>query len=83
MLSVIGLSHRNDVPALVALGVDHDDGAASKQSNAHDSDFTIVSPAIRELDGWPGEDALGIAKIQAALLQGSQALGPVKADHRA
>ena len=53
------------------------------QSNADDSDFTIVSPSIGDLDGWAGEDSLSIEKIQAALLQGSQALGRVKGDHRA
>ena len=53
------------------------------QSNADDSDFTIVSPSIGDLDRWAGEDSLSIEKIQAALLQGSQALGRVKADHRA
>jgi hypothetical protein len=53
------------------------------QSNADDSDFTIVTSAIGELDRWAGEDNLSIVKIQAALLQGSQALGRIKADHRA
>jgi hypothetical protein len=53
------------------------------QSNADDSDFTIVSPSIGDLDRWAGEDSLSIEKIQAALLQGSQALGRFKADHRA
>jgi hypothetical protein len=52
------------------------------QSNADDSDFTIVSPSIWDLDRWAGEDVLRIEKIQAALLQGSDALGRVKADHR-
>jgi hypothetical protein len=52
-------------------------------SNADDSDFTIVSPAIGDLDRWAGEDSLSIEKIQAALLQSSQTLGRVKADHRA
>jgi hypothetical protein len=53
------------------------------QSNADDSHFTIVSASIGELDRWASEDSLSIEKIQAALLQGSQALGRVKADHRA
>lgn len=53
------------------------------ESNADDSDFTIVSPSIGGLDRWTGEDSLSIEKIQAALLQGWQALGRVKADHRA
>ena len=53
------------------------------QSNADDSDFTIGSPSIEDLDRWSGEDSLSIEKIQAALLQGSQALGRMKADHRA
>jgi hypothetical protein len=82
LLSVIGLSHGHDVPAVVPPGVDHNHGAASKQSNADDSVFTIVSPAIRERDGWAGEYALGNATIQATLLQRLQALSRVKADHR-
>ena len=53
------------------------------QSNADDPDFTIVSPSIGDLDRWASEDNLSIEKIQAALLQGSQALGRIKADHRA
>jgi hypothetical protein len=53
------------------------------QSNADDSDFTIVAPSIGDLDRWAGEDSLSIEKNQAALLQGSQALDRVKADHRA
>jgi hypothetical protein len=53
------------------------------QSNADDSHFTLVSPSIGDLDRWPGEDSLIIENIQAALLQGSQAHGRVKADHRA
>ncbi len=52
------------------------------QSNADDSDFTIGSPSIGELDRWAGEDSLCIEKIHAAQLQRSQALGRVKADHR-
>ena len=83
MLSLIGLSHGDDVPDAVTLRVDHDHDAASKPSATDDSQFTIVSPAIRELDRGAVEDVLSIEKIQAALLQGSQALGRVKADHRA
>ena len=83
MLSFIGLSHGDDVPDAVALRVDHDHGAVSKPSNRDDSHFTIVSPSIGELDRWAGEDSLSIEEIQATLLQGSQALGLVKADHRA
>jgi len=71
------------VPDAVALRVDHDHGAAPKPSNADGSDFTIVSPSIRELDRWAGEDSLSIEKIQAALLQSPQTLGRIKADHRA
>ncbi len=52
------------------------------QSNADDSDLTIVSPSIGELDRWAGEDSLSIKEIQAALLQGLHALGRFKADHR-
>lgn len=29
-------------------------------SNADDSDFTIVSPSIGDLDRWAGEDSLSI-----------------------
>ena len=71
------------MPDAVALRVDHDHGAASKPSETYGSDFTLVSPAIRELDRGAVEDVLGIEKIQAALLQGSQALGRVKGDLRA
>jgi hypothetical protein len=39
------------------------------QSNADDSDFTIVSPSIRDLDRWAGKDSLSIEKSQAALLR--------------
>ena len=53
------------------------------QSNADDSDFTIVSLSIGDLDRWAGEDALSIEKIQAALLQSPQTLGRIKTDHRA
>ena len=52
------------------------------QSNADDSDFTIVSPSIGDLDRWASKDVLSIEKIQAALLQRPQALGRIKADHR-
>ena len=82
MLSFIGLSHGDDVPDAVAIRVDNEHVAASEPSNADDSDFTIVSPSIGDLDRWAGKDVLSIEKIQAALLQGSQALGRVKADHR-
>jgi hypothetical protein len=54
-----------------------------KPSDTDDSDFTIVTSAIWVLDDWAGEDRLSIEKIQAELLQGSQALGRIKADHRA
>jgi hypothetical protein len=53
------------------------------QSNAANFNFTTVSPLIGDLDRWASQDSLSIEKIQAALLQGSQALGHVKADHRA
>ncbi len=83
MLSIIGLSHGDDVPDSVAVCVNHDHDAASKPADTDDSDFTIVTSAIGELDRWASEDSLSIEKIQAALLQGSQALGRIKADHRA
>lgn len=67
----------------VALRIDHDHGAVSKPFNRDDSHFTIVSPSIGDLDRWAGEDTLSIEKIQVTLLQGSQVLGRVKADHRA
>jgi hypothetical protein len=71
------------MPDAVAVRVNYDNDAASKPSDTDDSDFTIVTSAIGELDRWAGEDSLSIEKIQAALLQGSQALGRIKADHRA
>jgi hypothetical protein len=83
LFSFIGFSHGEDVPDAVALRVDHDHGAASKPSKADDSVFTIVSPSVGDLDRWAGEDTLSIEEIQAALLQGSQALGRGKPDHRA
>ncbi len=42
------------MPDVVALRVDHDHGAAPKPSNADESDFTVASPAIRELDCGAG-----------------------------
>ena len=82
MLSFIGLTHGNDVPGAAPLGIDHNHGTAAQQAEADKSVLTIVSPAIRELDGWPGENARGIEKIQPALLQSAQALGRVKAEHQ-
>lgn len=70
------------MPDAVALRVDHDHGAAAKPYNADDSDFTIASPSIGDLDRWAGEDALSIENVQAALLQSPVALGRIKADHR-
>jgi hypothetical protein len=81
LFSLIGLSHGDDVPGAVALREDHDHGAASKQSQTDDSGFTIVSPVIGELDRGACEDVLRIEEVQATLLQGSQTLGRVKADH--
>jgi hypothetical protein len=59
------------------------EGSASKETKTDESELTIIPPSIREFKGRTCEDGFGIKKVQAALLQDSQPLAWIKADHRA
>jgi hypothetical protein len=67
----------------VALRVDNNHGAATKDPETNRPHLTIVSSSIGDLNRGACEDALRIEEVQASLLEGAQALAGIKADHHA
>lgn len=67
----------------VALRVDNNHGAATKEPETNRPHLTIVSSSIGDLNRGACEDALRIEEVQASLLEGAQALAGIKADHHA
>ncbi len=83
LFSLIRLPHGDNGPDAVALRVDNNHGAASKESETNRPQLTIVSSAIGDLNRGARKDALRIEKVQASLLEGAEALAGIKADHHA
>jgi hypothetical protein len=83
LFSFICLSHGDDVPDAVALRVDNNHGAATKDPETNRPHLTIVSSSIGDFNRGACEDALRIEKVQASLLKGAEALAGIKADHHA
>jgi len=71
------------VPDAVALRVDNNHGAATKDPETNRPQLTIVSSAIGDFNRGARKDALRIEKVQASLLEGAEALAGIKADHHA
>ena len=57
--------------------------AATKESETKRTQLPIVSSSIGDFNRGGCEDAIRIDKVQAALLDGAQALAGIKADHHA
>ena len=68
MFSFICLSHGDNVPDAVALRVDNNHGAATKDPETNRPHLTIVSSPIGDLNRGACEDALRIEEVQASLL---------------
>jgi len=79
LLTVVGLSHRDNVPAGAALGPDHHDHPFTQHANGDQSDFTIVLPVIHKLEFHAVEDGAGVGEIQPAFCQAYGALGLIPA----
>ena len=62
----------------VALRVDNNHGAATKDPEINRPHLTIVSSSIGDLNRGACEDALRIEEVQASLLEGAQALAGSK-----
>jgi len=83
LFSFICLTHGDNVSDAVALRVDNNHGAATKDPETNRPHFIIVSSSIGDLNRGAREDALRIEEVQASLLEGAQALAGIKADHHA
>jgi hypothetical protein len=83
LFSFICLAHGDNVPNAVALSVDNNHGATTKESETNRPHLTIVSSSIGNFNRGACEDALRIEEVQASLLEGAQALAGIKADHHA
>jgi hypothetical protein len=83
LFSFICLSHGDNVPDAVALRVDNNHGAATKDPETNRPQLNIDSSAIGDFNCGARKDALRIEKVQASLLEGAEALAGIKADHHA
>lgn len=80
LLTIVGLSHAEDVAGRATRGVAHHDDSAVQKAVADDAAFTIVLALIDDLDRGAGEVHRCILKIQAAFSKGLVALDRIEGD---
>jgi hypothetical protein len=78
LLTVVGLSHAEDVANRATRGVADDYEPASEQTEAEDSAFTVVFAHVFDLDGHALEDRFGVREVQASFGQRPFSLGRVE-----
>ncbi len=83
MLTVVGLSHAEDVANRATRGVADYDKPASEQAEAEDSAFTIVLTRVLDLDGDTLEDNRSVLEVQTSFSQRSFAFGQIEGDAHA
>jgi len=71
LFSFICLSHGDNVPDAVALRVDNNHGAATKDPETNRPQLNIDSSGIGDFNCGARKDALRIEKVQASLLEGA------------
>ncbi len=83
LLTIVGLSHAEDVTTRATRGVADYDDPAMQEAVADNAAFTIVLTIIYDLDSSACEDQQSVFKIQATLGKGLVALGRIVGDtHR-
>ena len=80
MLTIVGLSHAEDVANRATRGVADDDKPAAKQAEAQNSAFTVLLARVLDLNRQSSEDGSGVFKIQAPFGERLLALGWIVGD---
>ena len=80
LLTIIGLSHAEDMARCATLRVPNDDETTVQAAVADDSSLAVVLPCVFELDSDSFEDGCGIFKVKAAVSQGSISLALIIGD---
>lgn len=80
MLTIVGLSHAEDVTNRATRGVAYNDDSAMQEAIADDAAFTVVLSIIHDLDRCAGKDQSSVFEVQAALGEGLVALGGIVGD---
>ena len=83
LLTVVGLSHAEDVAHRATRGVADYDEPASEQAKAQDAAFTIVLARIFHLDSEALKDFDSVLEVQSALAQRLVAFGRIVGDAHA
>ena len=80
LLTIIGLSHAEDMAFCATLRVPNDDETTVQAAVADDSSLAVVLPCVFDLDSDSFEDGCGIFKVKAAVSQGSISLALIIGD---
>ena len=80
LLTIIGLSHAEDMARCATLRVPNDDKTTIQAAVADDPSLAIVLPRVLDLYSDPVEHECGIRKVKAAVSKGSVSLGLIKGD---
>ena len=80
LLTIIGLSHAEDVACCAALCVPDDDKPADQAAVADDPLLAIVLPGVLNFNGNAFEDKPGIVEVESSFQQCLVALGLVEGD---
>ena len=80
LLTVVGLSHAEDVANRATRGVADHYQPAGKQAKADHAAFTVVLACVLDLDRHALEDSPCVFKVQAAFSECSLALGWIVGD---
>jgi hypothetical protein len=83
LLTVICLSHAEDVANRATRRVPHDDHSTLKQAETDHPGFTVVLPSVFDLDGDALEDQRSVLKIKASLKKSLLSLGEVEGQSHA
>jgi len=80
LLTIIGLSHAEDMARCATLRVTNDDKTTVQAAVADDSSLAVVLPCVLDLDSDTLEHDSGILKVKAAVSKGSVSLGLIIGD---
>ena len=75
LLTIVGLSHAEDVTHRATRGVADDHQAVPQHSKAEDPGLPVVPPLVFDLGGQSIEDQCGILEVKSAVGQSPLALG--------
>ena len=83
MLTIVGLSHAEDMALRATRGVAHNHHSALQLAEADDATFTVLLANILDLDRHTLEDNGCVLEVQATLIKCLLALGWIEGDsHR-